>query len=208
VKTLKTFSVALVVSLAANQAWGVTIVNGAFSAGLSGWTITDSVADGGGFARLSEDPVLILTSLEQQFVIPDGAVSLSFDYVISSRESPAGQQTLPDAFQASLLNPLTFESLLHMGPPHDFLQQDRGGLVTILYGKVSISGNTVTTDLSSIPGGTNALLAFDLLGSDDGFATHVDIDNVGVRIIPEPLTLTGFSLTLLGLGAYLRRRFR
>ncbi len=200
------FMVLLVAS--AGQALGITVTNGDFSAGLTGWSHVGPVTDGGGFALLEEDPVLAVTSLEQQIVIPPGARSFSFDYGLVS--TPDGSSGFPfsDGLAASLLDPVTFDPILNTPGFTDYFYEDRNGARSFDPSIVTVSGDRVTLYLHSIPGGTDALLAFDLLGGDDGFATQATVDNVAVSVIPEPLTIVGIPLGLIAVAGYFRRRTR
>jgi hypothetical protein len=191
---------------AGGVAFGQPIVNGDFSSGLTGWTTTGPVSDGGGFAVLEEGTILMLTSLEQQFILPVGAKSLSFDYGLSS--TPDGTSGFPfaDGLSASLLDPATLDPILSTPGFSDFFFEDRAGAQSFDPSLVSIVGNRVTLYLTSVPDGTNALIVFDLLGGDDGFATQATIDNVAV-FIPAPGAglLAMIGLPLLG---RIRRRIR
>lgn len=194
----------------AAQAGAVGVTNGDFSAGLSGWSAFGPVSDGGGFALLEEDPVRGVTSLEQQIVIPAGARFLSIRYGISS--TPDGTSGFPffDGFVASLLDPATFDPILSSAGFTDFFFEDRAGLRQFDPSIVGVSGNILTLNLTSVPPGTDALIAFDLLGGDDGFATQATVDDVQVHarvgVVPEPLTLFGLPMGVAAVVVYLRRR--
>jgi hypothetical protein len=172
------------------------IQNGDFSAGLNGWTVeSGNVSDGGGFALFEEHPVVILSTLKQEFTLPDwSSMSLLFDVKMSA--TPGGPHdpfAWPDAFTASLLDPVTLEPLIFNPGRTDFFYMDNAGVQTI--------GNLeVEIDLSGLGlGGRDVGLYFDLIGSDDGMLTSANVDNV--QFIPEPA-----ACLLLISGALLLRR--
>jgi len=181
----------------------VSVENGDFSAGLSGWSVDPfggNVVDGGGYALFVEDPDLMLTSLSQEFTIPPLALELSFDVEMSA-EGTYDPFAWPDAFTASLLDPGTFDPLISNPFVTDFYYIDNTGYVETV---AKVYGNTVKFDVSSLAG-QNVFLAFDLLGSDDGMFTSVRLDNVDVSVIPAPGALL---LGLIGTGVIgIWRRF-
>ena len=196
----------VVLIVAASQASAISVTNGDFSAGLAGWTTVGPVSDGGGFALLEEDPVLAVTSLEQQIVVPAGSAWLVFDLGLSSTPDSTTGFPFPDGFAASLLDPVTFAPILSTSGFTDYFYEDRAGLRDFDPNIVNVSGNTVRLDLSSVSGGTGALIVFDLLGGNDGFATQATVDNVDIVAIPEPLTIIGVPMAMAGLVGYFRRR--
>jgi len=173
-----------------------TLQNGDFSAGLAGWTVeSGNVSDGGGFALFEEHPTVILSTLKQQFTLPDWtSLLLSFDVKMSATAGGAHDPfAWPDAFTASLLDPVTLEPIIANPGRTDFFYMDNAGVQTI--------GNLeVELDLSGLGlGGRDVGLYFDLIGSDDGMLTSANVDNVAV--IPEPA-----ACLLLISGALLLRR--
>jgi hypothetical protein len=206
-KTLVGFAAMLVLSLAGSVNGAITIVNDDFSNGLNGWTVFGPVVDGGGFARLYDDHMSFQGTLEQGFVVPVGAQSLSFSYVLSLTPDATSGSFLPDAFTASLLDPASNPILSTPGYT-DYFYHDDGGTVDFDPGIVSKSGNTVTLDLSSVPAGTNARIVFDLYMGDDGWTTQADVHYVGVEpeqsAVPEPISAVVWAV--LGIGLYVARR--
>lgn len=198
-------------------AWGILILmagpvfgqvtNGDFSAGLTGWSTSGPVSDGGGFALLTEDPTFWQTSLTQQIVVPPETLSLSFEYELLSTPDGTSGYPVPDWFTASLLDPSTNAPILNTSGVTDYFYQARGGYPDFDPSIVSLLGNRVTLDLSSVAAGTDALLAFDLWGGDDGFATSVAIDNVEFTVVPLPGAVL-LGTVGLALADYLRRRDR
>ncbi len=188
------------------------LVNGDFSAGLSGWQLRGPVTDGGGDAVLAEHPTEIMTTLSQEFVIPPGAESLAFEFRLASEPDSTSGSPFPDAFAVSLLDPVTFVPLLSSPGVPDYFHVDVGGATEYDPALVNVVGDTVTLDLSSL-GPADTFLAFDLLGGDNGLATTVEVDNVVLSerqgfIIPEPATILGISFALASACGYLRRRQR
>lgn len=168
--------------------------NGDFSAGLSAWTVEyGRVADGGGFALFDEDPSSLTSTLSQQFTIPSAASEISFDVLMASLGTydPA---TWPDAFTACLYdNPVDLNPLISSPGYSDFFYTDHTGIVESVG---SFDGTHVTLDVSAFRG-FDAYLVFDLLASDDGMATTINLDNVNVSVVPVP---GGVFLCLVGLG--------
>ena len=200
--------------LVAAPADAAVIVNGDFSSGLTGWTTTGPVSDGGGFAVMTDDLVSGMASLEQAFVISALSQSLSFSYSLSAVPDGTAGSPFPDAFTASLLDPVTFAPILSTPGFTDYFYHDNSGFVDYDPSIVSVSGDTVTVDLSSVAAGTDALIAFDLLLGDDGLTTSVEIDNVEAAgeqvIIPEPASVVIWMVVFgaSGLGAVLAQRRR
>ena len=181
------------------------ISNGDFIAGLSGWGTFGPVSDGGGFALLAENPDFAMTSLGQGFVIEGLDGWLSFDHRMASSPDGTSGWLWPDAFTASLLDPDGQPILSTPGFP-DYFYSDNAGTVDYDPSIVTAAGDTVTLDLRSVPRGTSAYLVFDLLGGDDGYATTVEVDNVGITAIPAPGAVVLGVIGLFTAGAYLRRR--
>lgn len=190
---------------------GADLVNGDFSSGLTGWQVDGPVSDGGGHAALAEDPTKIMTILSQEFAIPLGAASLKFDFRMASEPDGTGGWPFADAFAVSLLDPVTLAPLLSTPGFPEFSYADADGAMEYDPALVSIAGGTVMLDLTSLGPG-NALMAFDLLGGDNGLTTTVEVDNVVLierqDTIPEPATILGFSCAIASLCGYLRRRRR
>jgi hypothetical protein len=176
-----------------------TVVNGDFSNGLHGWTVeSGNVINGGGYALFQEHSTQILSTLKQEFTLPNwSSMFLLFDVKMSAI---AGGDYDPfawaDAFTASLLDPATKKPLIANPGRTDFFYMDNTGVLTP-------ATLTIKLDLTGLGlGGRNAVLYFDLMGSDDGMLTNVHLDNV--EIIPEPCSAI---LWLVGAGtfAFLRR---
>lgn len=182
-----------------------SVSNGDFSAGLTDWTVEyGTVTDGGGFALFEEDAFELSSTLSQVFTLSAGAQVLSFDIVFDSALGGDDFGFPPDAFTASLLDPLTWDPLFFNPTYTEFYYQDNTGIVETV---ADITGNTVSLDVSSMAGYGDVLLSFDLWGGDDGMITAASIDNVSVSVIPAPgaLLLAGLGASLVGA---VRRRFK
>lgn len=214
------FSV-MVLTIASVAAYaGPTPPNGDFSAGLSEWTYNVVTVEAE-VAVLGEDSSTLWTFLEQEFTIPEFALSLSFEY------NPLFETDGVESFSASLLDPLSGDPLIPTdadpswpSAPYYFMHGwDSLSdpivdelLKDVAYMTVTPIGegwSRVSLDLTSLGGlETDALLAFDFIagfndGSIDG---EIRIDNVSVSVIPAPGALL---LGLIGTGAVgLWRRLR
>ena len=176
------------------------ITNGDFSAGLTGWTTEvighdfsqtpGRIGGLGGMAQFTENESF-LTSLKQSIVIPPGTTELSFDLVSLGLDPIAGG--VPDAFEVSLLD----DNEQSIVPSHDpdstaFVNFSSGNSASLASG-VSVSGRTVTLDVSSLASGTNATLVFDLIGNPPGHSSVAAIDNVRLNpnaVFSDTLTRT------------------
>src|SRR5262245_12675043 len=169
------------------------VVNSSFAAGLTGWTATPGfVSAGGGFAQLREGTGL-LTTLQQTFVVPAQATTLSFDIVSLGLEAPAGG--VPDAFEVSLLNSAN-QSLVptFRSGATSFFNANPGAPASLAPG-VFFDGRHVTVNLSQVPAGTQATLYFDLVGNPPGSTSVVSVDNV--QINPTVVYAEGFTTAAL-----------
>ena len=187
------------------------IINGDFSAALTGWEteIVGHAADAtpgrvnalGGAAQLTENESF-LTSLKQTIVIPPDAQTLTFDLVALGLDPIAGG--IPDAFEVSLLDD-SEQSLVSTHQPNStaFFNISSGSGASLASG-VSVSGSTVTLDVSSLAAGTAATLAFDLIGNPakdgtSGNSSVATIDNV--TITPDLILSDSLNRVVLA-GAF------
>jgi hypothetical protein len=206
---------ALVPAIVAGTAAG-QIINGSFSDGLNGWSVMESggstmpgevvVIDGKAVMRENDS---FLTSLWQDFSLPSGASTLSFDLFFDAGFDTSDAFIL-DAFEISLLD-ATFASAVPTWAPHatSFLNFQEDGTVHQATG-VSWDGTTATLDVSFLTSGTDLGLYFDLIGADADLGSEIRIDNVrffGGGAVPLPstplLAVTGLAS---GLIAFRRRR--
>lgn len=162
----------------------------------AGWTVDPALGapptnDGGAASFVIDGQVAI--QLQQMFLLPPEAMTLSFDLEISTDGVlvPAGT---PDSFQASLFATNPLQALLparsSIGPA--FLQVDAPDVITskidnpilTTFGDVT----RVDLDVSSVAG-QEVLLEFlltDNPSNSDGLVTTVRIDNVTLSAVPEP----------------------
>lgn len=191
--------ISVVVWFGQPTAEATVVVNGDFSNGLNGWTVeSGNVSDGGGFALFEEHPVVILSTLKQEFTLPDWpSMQLVFDVKMSAVAGGAYDPfAWPDAFTASLLDPVTLDPLICNPGRTDFFYMDNTGVLTpaTLTVKLNLTGLGLS--------GRNAALYFDLIGSYDGMLTNIKVDNVDV--IPEPCSLLLWLVGTATLG-FLRK---
>ena len=146
--------------------------------------------------------------------MPQLAGVLHFDYRFISTPDNTSGNVPPDAFTATLWDVDGNAPLLNIPVPilfDEYFYRDRS--LTDFSSAASVSGNTVNLNVSSIPVGRNVRLSFDLWyvtsgTTGDGFSTDVEVDNVGIRLIPEPVTMGGVIAAVGAASAYLRRRLR
>jgi hypothetical protein len=187
----------IIVALAGMTVFGgLTLQNGDFSAGLSGWTVEyGDVTDGGGYALFQEHPIDLSSTLSQEFTLPPLARELSFDMVMSAEAGGDYDPfSWPDAFTASLYdNPTDLNPLVSNSGVDDFFYLDNTG-----YWETAgiFDGTRVSLDVSGFRG-MNTYLVFDLWGGTDGMLTNVSLDNVNISVIPAPAAL---FLGLIGTG--------
>lgn len=169
------------------------LVNGDFSDGLNSWDAWGLVEPEGGQAVFYEGDDYSM--LEQVFTIPSLALTLSFD-IQFTRVADNTSGGLPDAFAVSLLDPDTFEPLVSNAGYSEFYYWEADGEDEYVETVASVSGVTVSLDISGLRG-LEALVAFDLLGGSDGYATTAYLDNVTISVVPVP---GAFLLGMMGLS--------
>jgi RHS repeat-associated protein len=178
------------------------IVNGDFSAGLTGWTAEvvghapgdtpGQVSALGGAAQFHEN-ASFLVSLKQSFVVPPNPQSIAFDLVSLGLADPAGG--IPDAFEASLLTASGASAVpTHRPGATSFLNLNPGGEVSSTTG-VTFDGRHATVDISSLSPGSTVTLVFDLIGNPPGATSVAAIDNVSIS--PNVIRADTFSATRL-----------
>ena len=174
------------------------IVNGDFS-------ISDPADPGYGFTARGGGSIVngvgVLTEgttvqaeLSQTFTIAPGTTALRFT-IVASGLIANGDSTAPDAFEVALLNATTLAPLI--GPPtglsntDSFLNIQQTGQVYYAP-QVSVPGAgasgsvaslstplVVTVDISNVPAGTSARVAFDLVGFSPA-TSSIKVDDLGL----------------------------
>ncbi len=215
------FLAALCVCAFSVSAFGLP-TNGDFSAGLSGWTVSGVVMDGGGFAVFAEAGGPAASSIYQDVVIGPNDDRLTFEYTLITFGT-FNHLALPDAFTARLLDPLTLAPLIATSGRGDYVYEDaRGASDSIVTHPLLVDRRpspdparsgwfAVTLDISSLAPGVTARVEFDLFGGANGQQTYAALDNVSLYsvptgAIPEPLSMTLTSVALAAVGRYARRR--
>jgi hypothetical protein len=188
------FIIAVFSSCAAAQ-----LTNGDFSSGLSGWAVeSGTVTDGGGYAFFEPgefgDPAI----LSQEFTMPDGAQTLTFDVdMVSEDEGGPGPET--DIFTAYLYkSSADLTPLFSISSNGEFFYMDNEDFI-------GIDSRMVSLDVSGF-GSMNAFLVFKLTSDiEDGVLATVSLDNVNISAIPVPGALL-LAFVGTGLVGCLRRR--
>ena len=185
----------VLVSAGISQAVPTVPDNRNFNDGLNGWHPSGNVTDGTdgetGFAFFSGENYNGNSSLWQEFILPDDALSLSFELKPVSAGEPGC-----DIFTASLL------------PGNSnfyFWSNEGGGTGTQRTDAevIDLGGDwrRITLNVSSLHG-QGVHLAFNLSSDDDDVPTWVSLDNIVVScslsVVPAPgalfLALTGASI--------------
>lgn len=160
--------------------------------------------DGGGFASFSvtgffDDP----QQLEQLFLLPSNATTLSFEIQLTS---VAGGVVWPfatnDSFQASLFDTLGNPQFpTSFGIFDAFYSVDSSGFegFSSAASVEDIAGGLkrVTLNLATLPS-QDYVIEFAMLGDDDGLQTTVGLDNVIVaqaaHVVPEPASIALWAI--------------
>jgi hypothetical protein len=208
VKGILLMAVLGVAVLAPGSTVRADVTNGDFAGGLAGWTTSGDVSLDGEVAVLGQDNSGF-ASLEQEFAIPAGSISLSFEY------SPSFETE--ETFSAWLFDLDTWDALVATGDVDGdglgdwfFAHDSNAGIFlnSPYVTAVDIGGgwSRVALDLSSL-GATNALLAFDFPGLAAGGTGEIRVDNVSL-VVPVPPAVVLFALGMGTAGTMLRRRLR
>jgi hypothetical protein len=197
-KKLSLITVFLFAAMSLNTVQAM-LTNGDFSDGLNGWTYTGAMSNSGDSAFFNEDVPESTSNLSQNFIIPDGAQSLSFERTMISS---SGGTPSSDTFTVSILDADTQAPLAsYQGHTYFYLLDDFG--IEEIADSASLTDNKVTLDVSPFAN-KNALLSFNFLNTDDGRSTYVILDNVeisGISVVPAP---GAFLLCAIGIGIVIR----
>jgi len=208
-----------------------------FQSGLTGWNTPDSanptlgdpgtVTASGGQATIAESTSAVETDLTIVFTVPTGAQNLQFTLAsVFADSTVAGNMAngyLPDAFGASLLNPITLASLVPTVDQNtdSFYTRDvvdgvtQGQAATgVSVTPVSGTPTLISVDISSLQAGQQAEVLFRLIGGTDpsssSTVTLSDVDVIAAAAaVPEPST-RDMCLLITGLvgGVMVLKRHR
>jgi len=165
------------------------LVNGDFASGdLTGWSTVGPVTVSAQVAYLQE-VASDSTQLLQTFTIPAGATKLGFDYAFDSVPAGTGEDG-PDELWCYLLDPATYQPILHTPSYQEFLYAVRTGyrdydpsIVTLADLGGALPWVRVSLNLTSLTLPRDARLVFSLASyGHDGYATNLAVDNVIVTI--------------------------
>ena len=124
-----------------------------------------------------------VVALERTFVIPDDPTVLSFRYEALNFDT--SDQFVNDAFEVSLTDDQGRSLVFPIADGHTALFNISEGQTAALGPSVSVQGNTVNVDISSVAPGTNATLTFRLVNNDSDTQTTVRVNQVSVPGVAE-----------------------
>lgn len=180
----------------------------------SGWTASDPdfVSFSGGQATISESNFDNEIRLSRQFIFPASPQALSFYLVAVGTEPDEG--SLPDAFNVSLLNPISLASVVPTVDVFTDAYYTRDLLNGVAQGLpatgVKSSPNAtavplkVSLDVSALSG-VAALLQFKLIGGGVDYSSSVTLNKVQLTVVPEP---SSWFMILACAGLWIGRRRR
>lgn len=197
------------------------LVNGSFSAGLTGWTVSEVGAvtvNGAGEAVVSESLTSFEVVLSQEFTLSATAQTLRFQLRALTTE-PDSLGGLPDAMNVALLDPTTLNSVVGTADPlttayytRDLVDGVTVGVIgadvlpgaldptlplTIVLNVAPLAGQDVRLEFRLLGGGVDTIASFTV---DDVEVTEIVLD-----VIPEP---SGVVLLGCGVGGLLLARAR
>ncbi|MCB9896439.1 MAG: hypothetical protein H6825_00415 [Planctomycetes bacterium] len=118
-----------------------------------------------------------LVELSQAFVLPDGAATLSLELFVEPGFD-LSDGFIPDAFEISLLDAATLAPVVEPWAAFAssaFNLQEDG--TTHLGPSTTFDGQRIAFDVSGVPGGSELLLACDLIGADADTLGGVSLDD-------------------------------
>ena len=205
------------------KAYSGSLLNGDFSVAgtppnpFADWTTSfgDAPTNGGGFAVFAESGTSSLIQLEQAFTLPNGALTLSFEFSLTSVAAGSGGGP-PDSFQATLYD----ASFNPFPTPTDpllpgFFSMDNTGQAFFNSSFVSVAAlsggwERVTLDLSTLAP-QDVDIEFILNENPDGQTSTALLDNVvltAAGAVPEPRSLLLLATGFCGIFAIKRLRGR
>ena len=157
-----------------------------FAHGLSAWNIQEIGGSAQGKGTVTEGSAILhegdsfLVSLDQDLVIPQVPLSLSFTYEATFDTSDP--DSINDAFEAVLTaadgTPLVYNYAPDRDAYFNLTEQLPSALGTGTTEEVVANKNQVSTDISQIPAGTRANLLFRLVNNDADVNTTIHILDV------------------------------
>jgi len=182
--------------------------NGDFSIpDLSGWIRVSGIVrekeEDRGYAYFEEafdidTRMPVMSLLTQEFILPAGALELSFEFRMNSNSNPG-----TEIFTASLFDPATNLPLIWYDTETYFYYLDSDGVQHTDADVVKYPDdvNEVTLNVSSLAPNQKVRLEFGFLGMDDFTITTISLDNVKVSAIPAPgaMALVGIGCGIVGL---------
>ena len=197
-------------------ALGAVLDNPGFDTDLSGWTVRESggtaapgtvVADGS--TALIQEGDSLLVRLEQTFVVPVRATTLTFQLLPEPGFSTASAG-IPDAFEARLIDADKASVVATWKPGSSaFFQLGTDGQAHPATG-ATWDGQTVSVDTSGLVPGTEVTLSLSLVGddADTDAAVRIDAVDFGVHNAapvaaagPDQQIACGTGFTLDGTGS-------
>ncbi|MCA9130812.1 MAG: IgGFc-binding protein, partial [Planctomycetales bacterium] len=172
-----------------------------------GWLFEQSGGSGdgaGSFANESCSPLLregnsLITSLVSDFVVPEGASAISFEFENLSFDT-SSQGGVHDAFEASLLDKSGSTAVRTLSLGGDSFFNITEGQQALLTGDATQVGNKVSLSLASLLPGMEAQLVVRLVNNDSDTETSVLIKSLQIEFAPSGGGGEGSSSSIAGAG--------
>lgn len=185
-----------------------------FDASLTGWTTTESGGSSGDQGSVvAQDCAAVLTegnsfstTLHTSFVVPELPSDLTVSYAELNFDD-ADSEFINDAFEIAIVDQNGNALVDTFDSQRDAFFNATEFLGVVSGSDASITGNTITLDLSQVAPGTNATLIIRLVNNDDDTQTSVTITDfsipgtLGTSVLPSPARLspsTAYSIRTVG----------